>query len=663
MLSTTHDWLSLLHAVCLAFSGLALVTCILCGLDDLLYGAIALISHTFKRIRFCTRKRLTLDRLRAREQQRVAIFVPSWRIGARIVPLLGGFLDTVDYRNFTLFVGVYTDDAMTRRAVEWLANDNPRVVIVLLKQSEPKNDANTLNNLYQALKDFERRHEVNFDIIAIHDAEDRVHPQWLSLVNYLMPRVDMVQIPRLVSPVPAAKWTQWLYADELAEFQLKNLPARESMHGFIPQTLAGCAVARRAFVIMEEKYGVIFDETAVREGYRFAREASEFGLRSVFVSVALKENGKRWFTLLSERPNYIACYAQSSTDFVALLQGKTRQITGAVLQEWWRFGWREPRLPIQWNLLTDRKELFAAPAYLLAMLLFGYVGITSLGRQGLLPWHWPPITSPGLHLLLAATAIVGLCCALTRGVCVALVYGVLPGLLALPRMLMGNLVQTCAAACAVAAFLKMRTQKLMEFPGFPAEHITVSLLGESRNMPAPGPRPEYDVDTLQTMLQSPDVGEVLAGLEAIPHGLHWRERHRLAPIVAQAGQHETTRLRAAVARISGFLRWPQLATTVLILLYDPQWVVRANAARALLKFPDLHLLLAEAFQHTDRYAREVLIRTLEQDTRAQERLLPLLALTEMSNLRTVLLHESPLLSSRFAEMLHLEQPDERITMN
>ena len=115
-------------------------------------------------------------------------------------------------------------------------------------------------------------------------------------------------------------------------------------------------------------------------------------------------------------------------------------------------------------------------------------------------------------------------------------------------------------------------------------------------MPAPRTQPLYSIATLWEMLCSHDESRVVAGLEAIPREVEWRERKLLASLVTQAGQHETARVRAAVARVCGYLQWPQLAEVVLTLLRDPQWVVRANAARALLKFPDFHLLLAEALE-------------------------------------------------------------------
>ena len=136
MVTTTHDWLSLLHAVCLAFSGLALVACVLCGLNELLYGAIALIAHMCKRGHFGTRERLTLERLHAREQQRIAVFLPVYRQEKDCAPLLTDIIDTVDYRNFFLFVALNPHDVATRQAVERLAAENPRVVTVVMDHPE-----------------------------------------------------------------------------------------------------------------------------------------------------------------------------------------------------------------------------------------------------------------------------------------------------------------------------------------------------------------------------------------------------------------------------------------------------------------------------------------------------------------------------------------------
>ena len=135
------------------------------------------------------------------------------------------------------------------------------------------------------MKDFERRQAVNFDIVIMHNSEDRstavVRPGELSHPAYRY-RANSA----LVLPAPVACWSHWLFADELAEFQLKNMPIRESMHGLIPHTLGGCAVARRALAILEEMHGEIFDET--RGDGRLSFRAGSGGIRT---QVALCECG------------------------------------------------------------------------------------------------------------------------------------------------------------------------------------------------------------------------------------------------------------------------------------------------------------------------------------------------------------------------------------
>ncbi len=656
-----HHCYAICAVLCLVLSGLVLAVMILCGADDLLYGIIALLSSWSRGIHFAGRERLLVEKLHARESQRIAVFLPAWQLGTQVTPLLEEMLATNEYCNYSIFIGTYPNDLPTQHAVDELAAEHPQLVKVLVNRPGPSARAHCLNALYQAMTEFEQLHAVNFDIVILHDAAEQLHPQWLSLANFLIPRVDLVQIPRLAAPAPVTQWAHWLYADEQAEFQLKQQPAREDMGGFIHLAGSGCAIARRAVTIMEDINGTIFDEMAYMEAYRFTREAAEHGLRAIFVSLDLRK-GEQGIMPLSARASYIAAHRRSPDDRHTVLREKTRQIIGEALQEWRQFGW-QGCLPVWLNLLADRKVLFAAPAYLLAILPLGYAATAALGQCGVLPWHCPPITALWLKLLLAMALVISCACALTRLYCVTRVYGLLAGLLALPRMLLNHALTSWAVCRALREFSRWWKYREHTLACQWLSSDGAASLGKLHGLPEPRVRPTYSAAQLQRMLQSTDIGVVVSSLELIPRQLNWRERKPLLKLITEASSNDATYLRAAVARVCGYLQWPELSSSLLALLYDSQWVVRANAAHALLKFAEYDHLLDLAFQRVDRYAWEVLIRTLEQDIRVQQQLLPRLLADDMHHLRTVLLDESPLLRYRYGEMLKANHPIERIVMN
>ena len=81
---------------------------------------------------------------------------------------------------------------------------------------------------------FERRQRVRFDIMMTHDAEDLIHPESLRLINWFSRDLRMVQVPVLALPTPGREFTHGVYCDEFAEYQLKDIPVRQRLGGFLP---------------------------------------------------------------------------------------------------------------------------------------------------------------------------------------------------------------------------------------------------------------------------------------------------------------------------------------------------------------------------------------------------------------------------------------------
>ena len=97
---TLRDWLVILRDVtyCLAwFVGLVFL---FSGVQDLVYDIGAYSLRLFRRIYYRNRERLTLTRLRDREQQRIAVMVPAWNEGEVVGMMVKNILERVEYRNY-----------------------------------------------------------------------------------------------------------------------------------------------------------------------------------------------------------------------------------------------------------------------------------------------------------------------------------------------------------------------------------------------------------------------------------------------------------------------------------------------------------------------------------------------------------------------------------
>jgi len=87
------------------------------GVQDLVYDIGAYSLRLFRRIYYRNRERLTLVRLRDREQQRIAVMVPAWNEGEVVGMMVKNILERVEYRNYLIFVGTYPNDQRTQDAV------------------------------------------------------------------------------------------------------------------------------------------------------------------------------------------------------------------------------------------------------------------------------------------------------------------------------------------------------------------------------------------------------------------------------------------------------------------------------------------------------------------------------------------------------------------
>src|ERR1035438_10686995 len=135
---------------------------------------------------------------------------------------------------------------MTPLAQKIREGDTRALSRALVPHSGPTSKGDCLNAIFDCLLEYEAANGVRFEVIVIHDAEDVVAPESLRIVNWFSRDYQMVQIPVLPLPTGLAEMTHGVYCDEFAEYQLKDIPARQRLGGFLPSNGVGTGLDRNA---------------------------------------------------------------------------------------------------------------------------------------------------------------------------------------------------------------------------------------------------------------------------------------------------------------------------------------------------------------------------------------------------------------------------------
>lgn len=423
----------------------ASVGILLIGLDDLLFDGHWLLARSR------TAPRLYGDS--ARLDGRLAIFVPAWE-EARVLPaMLRRTLAAWDGEDFRLYVGCYPNDAATLFAVSPLVARDPRLRLVIGERDGPTTKGDNLNRMWSALGEDERAEAMRFAAIVLHDAEDHVHAEELTLYRRMLVDHAMVQIPVVPFVGSGAAWIGGHYGDEFAEAHGKELALRSDLGLPIPSAGVGCALTRSALALLAiERGGQPFRADSLTEDYEVGMLIGAYGLNARFVD-AVGRAGDR-----------IVSRGTFPGDIEAAVRQKSRWIAGIALAGWDYLGWpstaREPAMLAErspwlarWMLWRDRRAPLAA-----MILLAAYAGLllTALGwtGQALFDWH-APVIGEGMRLLLAFDAALLMWRLGMRSHFTARWYGWRQAMMALPRAFVANVIAILAARRAVTLYWAM----------------------------------------------------------------------------------------------------------------------------------------------------------------------------------------------------------------
>lgn len=441
------------------------------GLDDLFIDACYLARTAWRRIMILPRHaRPTEAELRAKPEQAIAVMIPAWDESAVIRPMLENTLRSLNYGNFRIFVGTYPNDPATRQEVDRVRENWDRVERIVCPHDGPTNKADCLNWIYQGIRLYEKEHGERFEIFVMQDCEDIIHPLCYRLFNHLIPRKDMVQLPVMALETKWHNFTSGHYIDEFAQLHYKDLVVREFLNRSIPAAGVGCAFSRRAFeTVAGSNRNQLFSIDSLTEDYDFGFRLKEHGMKQVFVKfpVTRTVTRKHWLTgheSRVEEPDMVCIREFFPSSFKAAMRQKSRWVVGITLQGWANLGWMGG-FWTRYMLYRDRKSLLTNLVNLL-----GYLVVAAVLAVWIAiavdpdSYRYPPLLERDSWLWYVILANGGLLAwrVSLRAWCVSRLYGVRQGVLSVPRMVWGNVINFAATCRAIRLYLRyLRTGKLI----------------------------------------------------------------------------------------------------------------------------------------------------------------------------------------------------------
>lgn len=254
------------------------------GIDDLFIDVVYWVRRVWRSATvYRNNDYLDYKALYEPQEKALAIMVPAWNETGVIGNMARLAASSLDYENYHIFVGTYPNDPDTQRDVDDVCARFPNVHKVVCARPGPTSKADCLNNILDAILQFERSARFNFSGFILHDAEDVISPLELRLFNYLVDRKDLIQIP--VYPFER-KWTHFTslsYLDEFSELHGKDVPVREALAGQVPSAGVGTCFSRRAVLaLLADGDGIAFDVQSLTEDYDIGFRLRQKGMEEIF---------------------------------------------------------------------------------------------------------------------------------------------------------------------------------------------------------------------------------------------------------------------------------------------------------------------------------------------------------------------------------------------
>ncbi|WEE78627.1 phage adsorption protein NrfB [Comamonas testosteroni] len=469
------SWLDLFTGYLYVLKSIAIVIAVvifISGLDDLFIDLFYWGRRTWRALTVYSRhEQMNHKALLGVDEKPLAIMVPAWQEHGVIGKMAQLAATTLDYENYHIFIGTYPNDPQTHADVEQVRAHFPNVHSVVCARPGPTSKADCLNNVLDAIFQFEQRSGIEFAGFILHDSEDVLSRLELRLFNFLVERKDLIQLPVYPLERPLREFTGGHYLDEFAELHAKDIVVREALVGQVPSAGVGTCFSRRAITaLLEMGDGVAFDTQSLTEDYDIGFRLKQLGMREIFVRFPVhdadqpadpdqpRRHGR------SAREASVICVREFFPDTLnAAVRQKSRWITGIVIQGFKTLRWTKSGV-LNYFLWRDRKGALTNFASFLAMLLAMQL-IAIWLYQRLVPDSYRFLSifqgDWWLYALLAANFVLMLNRIAQRMFFVTSYYGIVQGLMSLPRLLWGNLVNFLANWRAIAQALQAKDIRRM----------------------------------------------------------------------------------------------------------------------------------------------------------------------------------------------------------
>ncbi|MFA9441072.1 cyclic di-3',5'-guanylate-activated glycosyltransferase NrfB [Uliginosibacterium sp. sgz301328] len=420
------------------------------GLDDLFIDVTYWVRRLWRAVTvYREHPRLSHMALYEPVEKPLAIMVPAWHETGVIGKMAELAATTFDYENYHIFIGTYPNDPDTQRDVDEVCARFPNVHKVVCARPGPTSKADCLNNVLDAIFQFEGRANLEFAGFILHDAEDVTSDMELRLFNYLVDRKDLIQLP--VYPFERTWWnfTSLHYLDEFAELHGKDVLVREAVAGQVPSAGVGTCFSRRAIMaLLAEGDGIAFDVQSLTEDYDIGFRLKAKGMSEIFVRFPVvrgKETSGR--VGRSRRDASVICVREYFPDTLqTAVRQKSRWIIGIVYQGFKTHKWTDS-LSLNYFLWRDRKGAISNFVSFIASLILLQLVVLGI-YQAVWPDAYQFLSIFGDSQLLMSLLWVNFFLManrmLQRVIFVSSYYGLFQGLMSLPRLFWGNLINFLA---------------------------------------------------------------------------------------------------------------------------------------------------------------------------------------------------------------------------
>ncbi|NIF31640.1 phage adsorption protein NrfB [Enterobacter sp. Cy-643] len=449
------DWLvdyfsTYLYGLKVIAIGLAILM-LISGIDDLFIDIVFWLRRLWRACTVYRRHRhLGYKQLYEPQEKPLAIMVPAWNETGVIGNMASLAASTLDYENYHIFVGTYPNDPDTQRDVDEVCARFPNVHKVVCARPGPTSKADCLNNILDAILQFERNARFSFSGFILHDAEDVISPMELRLFNYLVDRKDLIQIPVYPFERSWTHFTSLSYLDEFSELHGKDVPVREALAGQVPSAGVGTCFSRRAVLaLLADGDGIAFDVQSLTEDYDIGFRLRQKGMEEIFCRFPVVDDTDRAAKPFGQRKRTakVICVREYFPDtYTTAVRQKSRWIIGIVFQGFKTHRWSNNWV-LNYFLWRDRKGAvanFLSFAAMLVMLQLVALLIYQRSVEG--AWQFLSIFVGGawlstllwINFFLMANRI------LQRIIFVTGYYGLGQGLMSIPRLFWGNLINFMA---------------------------------------------------------------------------------------------------------------------------------------------------------------------------------------------------------------------------